>query len=404
MANKTNTTIKGKDGKEYNYYHISRTVPDYDKKLGQFIEKRKSFYGKSKKEAEQKCEDFKKKMEDLKIELSKSTSEKLAERRFGEAVESYITNTFMPDSSIKDATKLRYINSYHNIFDEQDLLSKPLKAVCGEDLQAVFTRSDYAPSSKEAALKLLRNYYKYASSQHIAHDITQGIVIPKAKKKRQDQSIVVYTKDELNAFLEHTPKDHRLRLLIVMAIETGCRIGELLALTYDDIQDDGIRINKSLSELAAIRAEGYSQEKHVEIVDTKSIESVRVMPMTDQIKKELSIHQRWHKREMIRNNYRSDHVFTTQTGELYFPSNTRVALKRLCLRIGVESKGWHAFRHTYGSRYAAAGVPIEQVSKLMGHSDISVTAKYYLNITSDQKLSAVSMVEAYEAALMAQHG
>ena len=65
--------------------------------------------------------------------------------------------------------------------------------------------------------------------------------------------------------------------------------------------------------------------------------------------------------------------------------------------ILVECKGWHAFRHTYGSRYAAAGVPIEQVCKLMGHSDISVTAKYYLNVTSDQKMNAVKMVEAYEA-------
>lgn len=403
MASKTNTTIKGKNGKEYKYLHISRKVMEYDESLGQFIEKRRSFYGKSKKEAEQKCEDFKKKMEDLRIELNKSTSERLSERQFGESVASYIDNTLMPDSSTKDATKLRYINSYHNIFDGQDLLSKPIKAVCGEDLQSVFTKSTYAPSSKEAALKLLRNYYKYASSQHIAHDVTQGIVIPKAKTKRQDQSIVVYSKDELNAFLDRTPLDHRLRFLIVMAMETGCRIGELLALTYDDISEDGIRINKSVSEVAPIKADGHTRDRVVEIVDTKSIDSVRVMPMTDLIRNELVIHKRWQKKEMLRTGHRSNHVFTTKTGELYFPSNLRVALKRLCLRINIEPKGWHAFRHTYGSRYAAAGVPIEQVSKLMGHSDISVTAKYYLNVTSAQKMNAVSMVEAYEAALMAQN-
>lgn len=403
MASKTNTTIKGKNGKEYKYLHISRKVMEYDESIGQFIEKRRSFYGKSKKEAEQKCEDFKKKMEELRIELNKSTSERLSERQFGESVASYIDNTLMPDSSTKDATKLRYINSYHNIFDGQDLLSKPIKAVCGEDLQSVFTKSTYAPSSKEAALKLLRNYYKYASSQHIAHDVTQGIVIPKAKTKRQDQSIVVYSKDELNAFLDRTPLDHRLRFLIVMAMETGCRIGELLALTYDDISEDGIRINKSVSEVAPIKADGHTRDRVVEIVDTKSIDSVRVMPMTDLIRNELVIHKRWQKKEMLRTGHRSNHVFTTKTGELYFPSNLRVALKRLCLRINIEPKGWHAFRHTYGSRYAAAGVPIEQVSKLMGHSDISVTAKYYLNVTSAQKMNAVSMVEAYEAALMAQN-
>ena len=422
MANKTNTTIKGKDGKAYDYYRLSMSnVKDYDEASGQFVFKRKYFTGKNRKEAKQKYDAHVERMEALEIELNKTTSEILAERRFGESVTSYIENTLMPDSTTKDATKLRYINSYHNIFDGQDLLNKPIKAVCGEDLQAVFTKSTYAPSSKEAALKLLRNYYKYAASQHIAHDVTQGIVIPKAKKKRQDQSIVVYTKDELNAFLERTPSEHRLRFLIVMAMETGCRIGELLALTYDDISEDGIRINKSVSEVAPIKADGYSRDRVVEIVDTKSIDSVRVMPMTDLIRKELVIHKRWHRAEMVRIGYRSDYVFTTKTGEIYFPSNMRIALKRLCLRINddynkanrkesenkekhkdvilIEPKGWHAFRHTYGSRYAAAGVPIEQVSKLMGHSDISVTAKYYLNITSDQKLNAVNMVETYEAAL-----
>ena len=400
MANKTNTTVKGKDGKAYDYYRLSvSNVMDYDEASGRFIYKRKYFTGKNKKDAEQKYEAHKQHIEALEIELSKSTSEKLAERRFKESLEAYINNTFMPDSSIKDATKLRYINSYHNIFDGADILSMPLRSVCGEDIQAVLTKSDYAPSSKEAALKLIRNYYKYAASQHIASDITQGIIIPKAKKKRKDQSIVVYDKAEFDTLLNRTPKDHRLRFLIVLAYETGCRIGELLALTYDDITDEGIRINKSLSELAAIRTDNNSNGSYVEIVDTKSIESIRTMPVTDLIKRELKIHKKWHQREAIKKGYRGNYVFTAQTGELYYPSNTRVALKRLCNKIGVEPKGWHAFRHTYGSRYAAAGVPIEQVSKLMGHSDISVTSKYYLNITSDQKLNAVSMVEAYESAL-----
>ena len=68
--------------------------------------------------------------------------------------------------------------------------------------------------------------------------------------------------------------------------------------------------------------------------------------------------------------------------------------------ILVESKGWHAFRHTYGSDLAAAGVPIQDVCKLMGHSDISVTAKYYLNITSEQKREAMNKIDEYRRSLM----
>lgn len=424
MASKTNSTVKGKNGKEYKYYHSGYYVEDYNEETGEFYFRRKYFSGKNKTDVKNKLDAHEEHIKALKAELSKSLSEKLAERTFGESVKAYIDNTFMPDSSIKNATKVRYVNSYNNIFEKQSILLRPLKNVCGEDIQAVFSKSDIAPSSKEAALKLLRNYYKYAASQHIAHDVTQGIVIPKAKQKRHDQSIVVYEHDELNALLKYTPLDHRLRFLIVLAMETGCRIGELLALTYDDIdvKAEQITINKSVSEVTPIKTDGNTQQKTNEIVTTKSIDSVRVMPMNALIKKEYAIHKDWHKKEMLRIGYRSNHVFTSKAGELYFASNTRMALKRLCDKINknynktnrekaedkenykdvilVESKGWHAFRHTYGSDLAAAGVPIQDVCKLMGHSDISVTAKYYLNITSEQKREAMNKIDEYRRSLM----
>jgi len=424
MANKVNHTIAGKDGKEYNYCRIQRNVEVYDEKAGTFKIVKKAFYGENQKKAKAKLDKYEEAIEALKIELGKTTSERLAERSFGDSIKAYIDNTLLPDSSIKNATKLRYINSYHNIFDNQSILNMPLKAVSGEDIQAVFTQSDFAPSSKEAALKLLRNYYKYAASQLIAHDVTRGIVIPKAKQKRQDQTIEVYEPAEIDAFIKYAPVDHRLRFLIILAIETGCRIGELLALTYDDIDIEAnqIMINKSVSEVAALKAAGHDDIKGNEIVTTKSIDSVRVMPITPLIKREYSLHKSWHRKEMIRNGYRSNQVFTSKTGELYFASNTRMALKRLCEKINkdfnkanekktaskkkavnvtlIECKGWHAFRHTYGSDLAAAGVPIQDVCKLMGHSDISVTAKYYVNITSDQKKQAAGKLEEYRRSKM----
>lgn len=406
MANKTNTTYKSKAGKEYDRYRFTKTVEDYDKKTGSFIIKKKQFVGKNKKEAEQKLDNHKEYIQALKAELSKTTKEKMAERLFGESVKGFIDNTFMPDSSIKDSTKLRYINSYHNIFDNKSILNKPVKDVCGEDIQAVITESQNAPSSKEAALKLIRNFYKYAAAQLIAHDVTQGIIIPQAAQKRQDQSIVVYTKNELDAFLEYTPADHCLRFLIVLAIETGCRIGELLALTYSDfdLENEQIIINKSLSEVAAIKDSGRKLSN--EITTTKSLDSVRSMPITPLIKKEFYEH-------MIRTGKRTGNIFTNKSGELCYASNMRVSLKRLCDKINkdynkankknaddkdaviIEHKGWHAFRHTYGSDLAAAGVPIQEVCKLMGHSDISVTAKYYVNVTSDQKRIAANMLNEY---------
>ena len=98
---------------------------------------------------------------------------------------------------------------------------------------------------------------------------------------------------------------------------------------------------------------------------------------------------------MLKNNYRTNQIFTTSTGELYFKSSTRKALKRLCNKVKVEPKSWHTFRHTFGTKLAAAGVPIQTVSKLMGHSDISMTAKYYVYVDAERRRAAVDKIAGY---------
>ena len=58
-------------------------------------------------------------------------------------------------------------------------------------------------------------------------------------------------------------------------------------------------------------------------------------------------------------------------------------------RIGIEHKGFHTYRHTFGTNLCRNGIPIQTASALLGHEDISVTAKYYVNVGLDQKQEAV---------------
>ena len=70
-------------------------------------------------------------------------------------------------------------------------------------------------------------------------------------------------------------------------------------------------------------------------------------------------------------------------------------MKRLCNRIGVPYHKFHSFRHTFGTNLSRAGVPIEETAKLMGHADISITAKYYINVNADRKKDAVEKIVTY---------
>jgi len=59
--------------------------------------------------------------------------------------------------------------------------------------------------------------------------------------------------------------------------------------------------------------------------------------------------------------------------------------------IGIDcsGRGYHTYRHTFGTNLFRSGVPIQTASVLLGHSDISVTQKYYVHVNQAEKELAV---------------
>ena len=130
------------------------------------------------------------------------------------------------------------------------------------------------------------------------------------------------------------------------------------------------------------------------IEDTKSENSVRSVPITEETYNELEQHRKWHQEEMLEKGYRTNQLFTTNTGRLHDPRSLRHTLDRLHEDAGVPQYGFHVYRHTFGTKLAANGVALQTLASLMGHSDISVTAKYYINIPAAEKIKAIKTLNA----------
>ena len=104
----------------------------------------------------------------------------------------------------------------------------------------------------------MRLFFKLMEQEDICKDITKSLVVPKPKKKNAPGEIIVFNDEEIEAIKKYIARKDlpyyenrrvcRLRFLITLAINTGARISELLALTYDDIQPDKITINKQVVE------------------------------------------------------------------------------------------------------------------------------------------------------------
>ena len=85
--------------------------------------------------------------------------------------------------------------------------------------------------------------------------------------------------------------------------------------------------------------------------------------------------------------------FVTSNGQQ--PQEHRTASRcaeRLLLKIGVEYKGFHAFRHSYATKMLESGVNTKVVSDLLGHSNISTTLNIYSHTSNDLKKECVDKV------------
>lgn len=133
------------------------------------------------------------------------------------------------------------------------------------------------------------------------------------KKVLQD-----FTETEIKAFLDYKPKDFfewRLHVLICTAIDTGCRINELLTLKRSNIDFDNLLIK--------VLGKGRRE---------------RIVPYSLELRKVLWRYSRMHQHELF---------FSTRKGGKLSYHNMLRELKKLGDKLGVKNErvGWHQFRY-----------------------------------------------------------
>ena len=369
--NKTNCTINGKD-----YFRIRRKVGKRLDKNGLWVDDYKAFYGVNKKDAERLYQEY---MADQ--AAAKGTG------HLGEEIESWIQSTFIPDPRIKDSTKQNYIRAYNKNLKGTKIAGRQIRDLTGKDLQVALDQLPCAQTTKKYCLNLLRRFFAYEAQNGLCNDITGTVIVapPKQKRKATDP-IEVWTDAEIKTILKKS-KGHRLHFLIVLALNTGARLSELLALRYSDISNGDLHITKQISSVAIYDGSeivGRVQEE----TDPKSRDSVRIIPLSQSVLDALEEHKAWQKSDMEEKNYTTDYIFATSAGTPYDKHNVNTYLRRLYDDIGIPRKGFHTYRHTFGTRLARTA-PMHVVAEILGHSDISVTAKYYVSVSTDEKKAAI---------------
>jgi integrase len=215
-----------------------------------------------------------------------------------------------------------------------------------------------------------------------------------AAKPKQTRTPRALTADEAKKFLaaaaiRNDGENRRNGAALAVALTTGLRPGELLALAWDDLDlDNGV--------LSVRRAwKGTKASRH--LGDPKTKGSVRSIDLAPPVVTALVVHRRTQLAERLRSqrwNSDLDLVFATKHGDAIDPAN----LRRLCTEVADEAEVGHVtpydLRHTATSLLSEAGVRNEELADLLGHVDTRMVERHYRHrLSSSVGVAAGPMAE-----------
>lgn len=216
---------------------------------------------------------------------------------------------------------------------------------------------------------VLKLFFDYAFNNAIIKvNYFKNVVIPK-KSSIKNSKDKYLTKDELIKFFECVENKNDLVLFRVMAF-TGARIGEVLALTWEDIDF----LNKKINIYKTVAT---NKENEIIINNTKNgvNREISIDGVTLTLLKELK-----------NNNRNNDYIFKNKYGRIYKISTIISKIKAICKKNGLKNISCHTFRHTHATLLYLNGANVKDIQNRLGHTNINTTLSIYTHILEDKKV------------------
>ncbi|MCI6060829.1 MAG: site-specific integrase [Dorea sp.] len=337
--------IKGRDGKKAIYgYVYSKSYSDVKKKLAL-------------KRTEYAHTDFKKEITDGK------------DGTFSELSDMWIESI---QSSVKESTWIKYRNTLQcNIIPLigekrlKDLDFSAVSRMCNDLLEfGGKKKTGLASKTVADSLAVTKTVIRYASQLKYKIDQTAFSVSVGVKVK----PLRVLNIEEQQALISHVLTDLNLTGLgILICLFTGIRIGELCALTWDDIsiESNVISINKTMQRL---QMRNCDKKTTIIISEPKSQCSIREIPITTILAELLN-------KQPIKEGY----ILTGRKNKYVEPRIMQNRIKTVMKDCEIKDAHFHTLRHTFATRCIEVGFDVKSLSEILGHSSVNITLNRYVH-------------------------
>jgi len=231
-------------------------------------------------------------------------------------------------------------------------------------------RGNLSPTTVRYSYAVLRIALGRAFKSGRVHRNVCTLVDAPAKARPQ---LAPLSAEDARAFLAAT-SDDRFGPLYALAIATGLRQGELLALRWADVDLDAatLAVNHTLTRGSRVLAEPKTERAR----RTLRLGSEAVLALREQrrrqLEERLAAGRRWHD---------GGFIFTTPAGDPLDGSNVLHDFQAAIRRAALPHQRFHDLRHATATLLIEAGEELGVVSKILGHSNIGTTADVYAHPT-----------------------
>ncbi len=370
MAKKTNYT--NATGNEYFRTSLHIGYDANGKKI------QKVFYGKSRKEALEKKQNY------IDYELTSNNST-VKNELIGIVLHSWLFDIVKIE--VKPSSFEKYEGFYRNHIKDSYFAKIKLSKVSTSDIQS-YLNQIYNNGAKATLIKnlfsFINKFFNYQCKlKIIKENPCTHIILPKDNVVKE--KIEIFSTDEINIFKTATEENFDY-FIFYFGIATGLRQGEMIALTLDDIDliNDTINIDKTTNKIYVFNEDGTKYRVN-STYPPKSKNSIRKVPIPEQIKPLME--QQYSQQQNINQSL----FFTNKLNNEYDGDKLYEKYKRFLKRYGIKHRKFHTLRHTYCSILARNNVPLKIAAELMGH-DVEMTSKIYTHINLDDKKNALKSI------------
>lgn len=202
--------------------------------------------------------------------------------------------------------------------------------------------------------------------------------------EREKQSLEVLTRDNHRKLMQHIQKHFTFRSLgIYLCLSTGMRIGEVCALTWDDIDVDSgvVKISKTIQRIYSI--EDDIRKTELVLDSPKTIHSIREVPLSVELMRII---------KPIKKIVNPSYFVLTNDIKPTEPRTYRSYYMKFMDELGMPKLKFHGLRHSFATRCIESNCDYKTVSVLLGHSNISTTLNLYVHPNFEQKKKAINMM------------